>query len=103
MELGRTLWRLGDKHSALAELESAMDLDVEDINAHLQKARVFLSLSPQAQQGPAHAPVKLHLSAVRILLASVSTLHILVHAACTNLRPFHCSLFLVARREKASE
>ena len=38
VELGRTLWRLGDKQSALAELESAMSLDVEDINAHLQKA-----------------------------------------------------------------
>ena len=45
VELGRTLWRLGDKRSALAELESAMDLDVEDINAHLQKARCFLHVT----------------------------------------------------------
>ena len=37
MELGRTLWRLGDKDRALTELEAAMALDVEDINAHLQK------------------------------------------------------------------
>jgi hypothetical protein len=37
VELGRTLWRLGDKDRALTELEAAMDLDVEDINAHLQK------------------------------------------------------------------
>ena len=47
VELGRTLWRLGDKERALAELEAALALDVEDINAHLQKARL-IDLHPAA-------------------------------------------------------
>ena len=37
MEIGRSLVRLGEKERALEELEHAVTLDVEDINAHLQK------------------------------------------------------------------
>lgn len=37
VELGRTLDRLGRKEQARRELEAALDLDVEDINAYLQR------------------------------------------------------------------
>jgi hypothetical protein len=37
VEIGRSLVRLGEKERALEELEHAVTLDVEDINAHLQK------------------------------------------------------------------
>ncbi len=37
MELGRALAKLGQREAALKELEQALTMDVEDINAHLQK------------------------------------------------------------------
>ena len=37
MELGRAYAKLGRKQEALQELEEAIRLPVEDINAHLQK------------------------------------------------------------------
>ncbi len=37
VELGRAYHKLGRKEEAWRELEAAVILDVEDINAHLQK------------------------------------------------------------------
>lgn len=37
VELGRALHKLGKRKEAWQELEAAVKLDVEDINAHLQK------------------------------------------------------------------
>ena len=37
VELGRALAKMGEKEAALKELEQAMGMEVEDINAHLQK------------------------------------------------------------------
>ncbi|CAK0770004.1 hypothetical protein CVIRNUC_003724 [Coccomyxa viridis] len=37
VELGRALAKLGQREAALKELEQALTMDVEDINAHLQK------------------------------------------------------------------
>ncbi|BDA42221.1 probable regulator of microtubule dynamics protein 3 [Coccomyxa sp. Obi] len=37
VEIGRSLARMGERERALEELEHAVTLDVEDINAHLQK------------------------------------------------------------------
>lgn len=39
VELGRALHKLGRRQEAWVELEAAVKLDVEDINAHLQKVR----------------------------------------------------------------
>ena len=47
MELGRALAKLGQREAALKELEQALTMDVEDINAHLQKvtaSKDFLEL-----------------------------------------------------------
>jgi hypothetical protein len=37
VEVGRSLAKMGERERALQELEHAITLDVEDINAHLQK------------------------------------------------------------------
>ncbi len=37
VEIGRSLARMGERERALEELEHAVTLEVEDINAHLQK------------------------------------------------------------------
>ena len=39
VELGRAYKRLGQHAHARQELEAALSMEVEDINAHLQKAR----------------------------------------------------------------
>ena len=39
VELGRAYHKLGRKEEAWRELEAAVLLDVEDINAHLQKVQ----------------------------------------------------------------
>lgn len=39
VELGRAYKRLGQHARARQELEAALSMEVEDINAHLQKAR----------------------------------------------------------------
>ena len=41
VELGRAYHKLGRHEEAWRELEAAMVLDVEDINAHLQRVRNF--------------------------------------------------------------
>lgn len=46
MELGRALAKMGEKEAALKELEQAMDMEVEDINAHLQKVLPGLPFMP---------------------------------------------------------
>lgn len=43
VELGRAYHKLGRKEEAWRELEAAILLDVEDINAHLQKVNIKCS------------------------------------------------------------
>lgn len=58
VELGRAYKRLGQHARARRELEAALAMDVEDINAHLQKARPSgaFGLSILVRRG-ARAPV----------------------------------------------
>lgn len=46
VELGRALAKMGEKEAALKELEQAMGMEVEDINAHLQKVLLGLLSCP---------------------------------------------------------
>ncbi len=46
VEIGRSLARMGEKEQALHELEHAVTLDVEDINAHLQKVVATAPVQP---------------------------------------------------------
>lgn len=50
VEVGRTLHKLGHKMEALDELERAMDLEEEDINAHMQKEDAKLMVSRLRQE-----------------------------------------------------
>ncbi len=42
VELGRALAKMGQKEAALQELEQAVTMEEEDINAHLQKVCCFI-------------------------------------------------------------
>ena len=58
MELGRALAKLGQREAALKELEQALTMDVEDINAHLQKVKTLeyaLELMGARLETPARA------------------------------------------------
>ena len=48
VELGRAYRKLGQAARAAAELEAALRLEVEDINAHLSKARAAARAAPGA-------------------------------------------------------
>ena len=43
VELGRALAKMGQKEAALQELEQAVTMEEEDINAHLQKVHYFFN------------------------------------------------------------
>mmetsp|Transcript_32574 Transcript_32574/g.71909 ORF Transcript_32574/g.71909 Transcript_32574/m.71909 type:complete len:443 (+) Transcript_32574:245-1573(+) len=54
VELGRTMWKLGDQQGAVRELEGCLDLDIEDINAQLQREdalRMLAQLKKSGSQG----------------------------------------------------
>lgn len=53
---------MGEKEAALKELEQAMDMEVEDINAHLQKVLpgiLFMPCNKGASQGVCQSKIAL--------------------------------------------
>jgi len=60
VELGRALAKLGQKEAAVKELEQAMTMEEEDINAHLQKVRSSGTLSAKSKN--AHCDANLLLA-----------------------------------------
>ncbi|KAL3158803.1 hypothetical protein ABBQ32_011530 [Trebouxia sp. C0010 RCD-2024] len=57
VELGRTLHRLGKKEQARTELEAAVQMEIEDINAYCQRqdALAMLKRMPAARRAPVPA------------------------------------------------